>query len=166
MLFDETYVWPVRGHTHSAIWWSVTTRRCLVYIRICLQWSLVIYHTVAVYSIYQGMRIAMSPDVFSSQLESAKNEALKSFNDDVMLVEKFVVNPRHVEVTTAVVAYIQRFEWHELLNSCWCCMNFRDRYRIRNSSDTLTLANSTVRLTYNNLWLCLWELWHYGINSK
>lgn len=52
------------------------------------------------------MRIAMSPDVFSSQLESAKNEALKSFNDDVMLVEKFVVNPRHVEVTTAVVAGI------------------------------------------------------------
>ncbi|XP_067949325.1 methylcrotonoyl-CoA carboxylase subunit alpha, mitochondrial-like isoform X2 [Watersipora subatra] len=46
----------------------------------------------------KGMRIAMTADEFSSQLASAKNEALKSFNDDIMLIEKFVVNPRHVEV--------------------------------------------------------------------
>lgn len=50
----------------------------------------------------QGMRIAMTRDEFLGQLSSAKNEAMKSFNDDVMLVEKFVVNPRHVEVRFAV----------------------------------------------------------------
>merc|ERR1719370_2600085 len=44
------------------------------------------------------MRIAMTKDDFISSLESARNEALKSFNDDVMLLEKFVVDPRHVEV--------------------------------------------------------------------
>jgi len=44
------------------------------------------------------MRIAMTEDEFLSQLSSAKNEAMKSFGDQVMLVEKFVVNPRHVEV--------------------------------------------------------------------
>ena len=44
------------------------------------------------------MRIAMEEEEFLSQLSSAKNEALKSFNDDIMLIEKFVVNPRHVEV--------------------------------------------------------------------
>ena len=44
------------------------------------------------------MRIAMNEGEFSSQLESARREAMKSFGDDVMLVEKFVVNPRHVEV--------------------------------------------------------------------
>ncbi|KAK1896534.1 Methylcrotonoyl-CoA carboxylase subunit alpha mitochondrial [Dissostichus eleginoides] len=32
------------------------------------------------------------------KLESARREARKSFNDDVMLVEKFVEDPRHVEV--------------------------------------------------------------------
>ncbi|KAG9351168.1 hypothetical protein JZ751_025058 [Albula glossodonta] len=45
-----------------------------------------------------GMRIARSEGDFHEQLESARREARKSFNDDVMLVEKFVENPRHVEV--------------------------------------------------------------------
>ena len=44
------------------------------------------------------MRIAMTADVFEEQLESAKREAMKSFGDEVMLLEKFVVDPRHVEV--------------------------------------------------------------------
>ncbi|KAL3047079.1 methylcrotonoyl-CoA carboxylase subunit alpha, mitochondrial [Trematomus bernacchii] len=46
----------------------------------------------------KGMRIAQSDSVFLEQLESARREARKSFNDDVMLVEKFVEDPRHVEV--------------------------------------------------------------------
>jgi len=46
----------------------------------------------------KGMRIAMTPEEFDAQLESAKREAMKSFGDEVMLLEKFVVDPRHVEV--------------------------------------------------------------------
>ncbi|CAG5131659.1 unnamed protein product [Candidula unifasciata] len=46
----------------------------------------------------KGMRIAMSESEFDTQLQSAKTEALKSFGDQVMLLEKFVENPRHVEV--------------------------------------------------------------------
>ncbi|MEE6501321.1 hypothetical protein FKM82_004124 [Ascaphus truei] len=46
----------------------------------------------------KGMRIAPSEADFLEQLESARREARKSFNDDVMLIEKFVENPRHVEV--------------------------------------------------------------------
>lgn len=42
----------------------------------------------------QGMRIAHSASEFQDQLESARREARKSFNDDVMLLEKFVENPR------------------------------------------------------------------------
>ena len=44
------------------------------------------------------MRIAMTEDVFDAQLESAKREAMKSFGDEVMLLEKYVNEPRHVEV--------------------------------------------------------------------
>ncbi len=44
------------------------------------------------------MRIAANEGEFFAQLESAKRESQKSFGDQVMLVEKFVVNPRHVEV--------------------------------------------------------------------
>nr|XP_009502247.1 PREDICTED: methylcrotonoyl-CoA carboxylase subunit alpha, mitochondrial [Phalacrocorax carbo] len=46
----------------------------------------------------KGMRIAHSEKEFLDQLESARREAKKSFNDDAMLIEKFVDNPRHVEV--------------------------------------------------------------------
>lgn len=46
----------------------------------------------------KGMRIAMKPEEFEEQLESARREATKSFGDDVMLIEKFVERPRHVEV--------------------------------------------------------------------
>ncbi len=44
------------------------------------------------------MRICLTEAEFDSQLESAKREAMKSFGDEVMLLEKFVVDPRHVEV--------------------------------------------------------------------
>jgi 3-methylcrotonyl-CoA carboxylase alpha subunit len=46
----------------------------------------------------KGMRIAFSREEFMPQLQSAKTEALKSFANDDMLVEKYVEMPRHVEV--------------------------------------------------------------------
>jgi 3-methylcrotonyl-CoA carboxylase alpha subunit len=46
----------------------------------------------------KGMRIVMSPDEFQQQLDSAKSEARSSFGDDVMLVEKYITTPRHIEV--------------------------------------------------------------------
>ncbi|XP_039706486.1 methylcrotonoyl-CoA carboxylase subunit alpha, mitochondrial [Pteropus medius] len=46
----------------------------------------------------KGMRIARFEKEFQEQLESARREAKKSFNDDAMLIEKFVDMPRHVEV--------------------------------------------------------------------
>ncbi|KAL1585161.1 hypothetical protein WHR41_06497 [Cladosporium halotolerans] len=46
----------------------------------------------------KGMRIAMEEGEFEQQLESAKSEARSSFGDDVMLVEKYITTPRHIEV--------------------------------------------------------------------
>jgi len=46
----------------------------------------------------KGMRIVSSPDEFASQLESAKSEARSSFGDDIMLIEKYITTPRHIEV--------------------------------------------------------------------
>jgi len=45
-------------------------------------------------SFIQGMRIAMTEGEFDEQLESARREAMKSFGDQVMLIEKFVERPR------------------------------------------------------------------------
>ena len=46
----------------------------------------------------KGMRIAMTEDEFDTQLKSAKSEAMSSFADEVMLVEKYITTPRHIEV--------------------------------------------------------------------
>ncbi|MBT7963283.1 MAG: acetyl/propionyl/methylcrotonyl-CoA carboxylase subunit alpha [Porticoccaceae bacterium] len=46
----------------------------------------------------KGMRSVFSESEFESALESAKREAMSSFNDDVMLVEKYLLKPRHVEI--------------------------------------------------------------------
>jgi 3-methylcrotonyl-CoA carboxylase alpha subunit len=51
------------------------------------------------------MRICLTEAEFDAQLESAKREAMKSFGDEVMLLEKFVVDPRHVEVQVILLKF-------------------------------------------------------------
>jgi 3-methylcrotonyl-CoA carboxylase alpha subunit len=46
----------------------------------------------------KGMRVCLTEGEFEAQLESAKREAMKSFGDEVMLLEKYVQTPRHIEV--------------------------------------------------------------------
>ncbi|NQX88552.1 MAG: acetyl-CoA carboxylase biotin carboxylase subunit [Halioglobus sp.] len=46
----------------------------------------------------KGMRIVHDETTFDDALDSAKREALASFGDDRMLVEKYLDRPRHVEV--------------------------------------------------------------------
>lgn len=46
----------------------------------------------------KGMRIVLSPDDFQQALDACHSEALKSFGDDKVMVEKFVERPRHVEI--------------------------------------------------------------------
>ncbi|TKY88703.1 hypothetical protein EX895_002334 [Sporisorium graminicola] len=46
----------------------------------------------------KGMKIADSPEDFADALESAQREALKSFGDATVLIEKYLTAPRHVEV--------------------------------------------------------------------
>lgn len=46
----------------------------------------------------KGMRVVYKRDDFLRALESSRNESLKSFNDQSMLIERYVAKPRHVEV--------------------------------------------------------------------
>lgn len=46
----------------------------------------------------KGMRQVHHIDQFDEALDSAKREAMSSFKDDIMLVEKYLTQPRHVEV--------------------------------------------------------------------
>ncbi|MCH9755893.1 MAG: acetyl-CoA carboxylase biotin carboxylase subunit [Gammaproteobacteria bacterium] len=46
----------------------------------------------------KGMRAVTKEAEFEKALEGAKREAKASFDDDTMLIEKLIVNPRHVEI--------------------------------------------------------------------
>ncbi len=46
----------------------------------------------------KGMRIAHSRDEVSEGFDRARSEARSSFGDDRVFIEKFIVNPRHIEI--------------------------------------------------------------------
>lgn len=46
----------------------------------------------------KGMRIAWKESEFHQSLESARTESQKAFGDSSVLLEKYVAEPRHVEV--------------------------------------------------------------------
>ena len=46
----------------------------------------------------KGMRAVYTEEEFDQALEAAKREARNSFNDDIMLMEKYLLKPRHVEI--------------------------------------------------------------------
>ncbi len=46
----------------------------------------------------KGMRIVQRADDFADALASCQREAKNSFNDDAVLVEKYVQRPRHIEI--------------------------------------------------------------------
>ncbi|MFC0283621.1 acetyl-CoA carboxylase biotin carboxylase subunit [Camelimonas abortus] len=46
----------------------------------------------------KGMRIAYSVDEVKEGFERARSEAASSFGDDRVFIEKFIVNPRHIEI--------------------------------------------------------------------
>jgi acetyl-CoA carboxylase biotin carboxylase subunit len=46
----------------------------------------------------KGMRMVKSPDGLRSAYDAARSEAQRSFGDNEVYIEKFIVNPRHIEV--------------------------------------------------------------------
>ncbi|QMS85433.1 acetyl-CoA carboxylase biotin carboxylase subunit [Candidatus Xianfuyuplasma coldseepsis] len=45
----------------------------------------------------RGMRVAYTKEEFDNSFETAKSEAKIAFGDDTMYMEKFILNPRHIE---------------------------------------------------------------------
>ena len=46
----------------------------------------------------KGMRVAESEEVFVKQFETAQRESIASFADNTMYIEKFIEEPRHIEI--------------------------------------------------------------------
>ncbi len=46
----------------------------------------------------RGMRIVTKPSELEAALKSAKDETRKAFGDDRIFLERFIINPRHIEI--------------------------------------------------------------------
>lgn len=46
----------------------------------------------------KGMRLVEKEEDFVSSYEAAQREAIKAFGDDVVYMEKFIINPKHIEI--------------------------------------------------------------------
>lgn len=46
----------------------------------------------------KGMRLVHREEEFEEQMQMAQNEAMSSFSDDAVFIEKFVTKPRHIEI--------------------------------------------------------------------
>lgn len=46
----------------------------------------------------KGMRLVNNEEELEGQMQMAKSEALNSFGDDAVFIEKFVTSPRHIEI--------------------------------------------------------------------
>lgn len=46
----------------------------------------------------KGMRLVEKDEDFIEQFDRAKSEAMSSFGDDVVFIEKFITSPRHIEI--------------------------------------------------------------------
>ena len=53
----------------------------------------------------KGMRVVWNEEELLRQFEMAKNEALQAFGNDEIYVEKYIVNPRHIEVQIVADKY-------------------------------------------------------------
>jgi acetyl-CoA/propionyl-CoA carboxylase, biotin carboxylase, biotin carboxyl carrier protein len=53
----------------------------------------------------KGMRVVRQPSELAPALTSARREAASAFGDDTLFIERFVLNPRHIEVQVLADAY-------------------------------------------------------------
>lgn len=61
----------------------------------------------------KGMRIVHEEKDFLESLEAAKSEAMKSFSNDIVLIEKFITKPRHIEVQLMSDTHGSHFHFYE-----------------------------------------------------
>ena len=61
----------------------------------------------------KGMRIAWSDDEAREGFQSSKNEAASSFGDDRIFIEKFVTQPRHIEIQVLADSHGNTVYLHE-----------------------------------------------------
>lgn len=80
------------------------------------------------------MRIVRHEKEFFDQLDAAKREALKSFNDEHVIIEKYIEKPRHIELQV----FGDRYDNYVYLNERDCSVQRRHQKVIEEAPSQIT----------------------------
>lgn len=107
----------------------------------------------------KGMRVAWSDAEARDSFRLAKQEALASFGDDRILVEKFIDNPRHIEIQVLCDRHGNAL-W---LNERECSIQRRNQKLIEEAPSTFVNASMRQRMGEQGGWTDLdWcFLWNF-----
>lgn len=81
------------------------------------------------------MRIAWNDDEVKEGYKMAKTESMASFGDDRLLIEKFIDNPRHIEIQIISDKHGNTVSPAPLQSTCEC--QSRDNYMTINQCSIL-----------------------------
>lgn len=91
----------------------------------------------------KGMRLVDSHDGFNDAITSARREALASFGDDTLFLERFVARPRHIEVQVLADSFTNTIH----LGERECTLQRRHQKVIEEAPSTLLNVESRGRIT-------------------
>ena len=91
----------------------------------------------------KGMRVVHSDDKIAENFEIAKSEALNSFNDDQIYMEKFLVNPKHIEVQVLSDSYDNVYSFGDR-----DCSIQRNHQKIIEETPSKTISNDIKEKLY------------------
>jgi len=92
----------------------------------------------------RGMRVVRSEKELKTELEEAKNEASKAFGDDTVFLEKFLENPKHIEIQ--LLGDGEGNLVHLFERDCSVQRRFQKVVEI---APSLTLADDTLKQIYS-----------------
>ena len=63
----------------------------------------------------KGMRVSRSKEDFEFNFNTAQRESANAFGDDTMYIEKFIENPRHVEIQIMADGHGNVVAWENVI---------------------------------------------------
>ncbi|MEA1981358.1 MAG: biotin carboxylase N-terminal domain-containing protein, partial [candidate division Zixibacteria bacterium] len=119
----------------------------------------------------KGMRVVYAPDELQDAVETSKREALNAFNDDTVYLEKYIVNPRHIEFQILADSHgntIHLFERecsiqrrHQKIIEETPSVALNDELRSRMGADAVKVAQAANYVNAGTVEFLLDETGHY-----
>ena len=93
----------------------------------------------------KGMRVVYDEEDLLDSFEIAKSEALNSFNDDQVYIEKYLINPKHIEVQVLSDSYDNVYSFGER-----DCSIQRNHQKIIEETPSVSISKSLKKSLYQD----------------